>query len=164
MSAHGVGLVGLWSAAIGTGVMAGVYFTFSSFVMRSLEKLPRTQGIAAMQSINRVILSSSFMPLFFGTTVLSAALAAWSLFRWGQQGSRAMLAGGMVYVFGMFVCTAACNVPLNNVLDAVHPSGAQATIVWSDYLHRWTRVNHLRTLASAMACGLFIAAITAVDA
>lgn len=162
MSAQSLGMVGLWSAAIGSGVMAGIYFTFSSFVMRSLEKLPRADGVAAMQSINRVILSSSFMPLFVGSTVLSASLAVWSLFRWGQHGSWAMLAGGMIYVLGMFVCTAAFNVPLNNTLDAVDPSSAEAGMVWSDYLHRWTRFNHLRTVASALACGLFIAAVTAM--
>ena len=67
---------GLWVVAIGCAVMAGVYFTFSAFVMRSLEAMPAARGIAAMQSINRVILSSAFMPLFFATTVLALALAA----------------------------------------------------------------------------------------
>jgi uncharacterized membrane protein len=160
MSAQSVGLMGLWTAAIGSGAMAGIYFTFSSFIMRSLEQLPRVEGIAAMQSINRVILSSSFMPLFFGTTLLSAVVAVWSLFRWDQHGSSAMLAAGVIYVLGMFVCTAAFNVPLNNVLDAVDPGGVEATAVWSNYLQRWTRFNHLRTVASALSCGLFIAAIT----
>lgn len=46
---------------IACAVMAGVYFAFSGFVMRSLRALPAVQGMAAMQSINRVILSSSFM-------------------------------------------------------------------------------------------------------
>ena len=34
-------------AALGCGVVAGVFFAFSAFVMRSLARLPAPQGIAA---------------------------------------------------------------------------------------------------------------------
>ena len=36
-----------------------------------------------------------------------------------------MLAGGVIYVLGMFVVTAVFNVPLNDALAAVDPSGAE---------------------------------------
>lgn len=153
--------VGLWVAAIGCGVMAGIYFAFSTFVMKALAGIPRSAGIAAMQSINQVIVSSLFLPLFFGTSLLGAGLAGWSLMRWGQPGASATLAGGLVYVVGMFVCTAALNVPLNDALAGLEPSSLEAASLWPDYLRRWTQYNHVRTLASALACGLFIAAIVA---
>jgi hypothetical protein len=35
------------AAAVGSGVMAGVFFAFSTFVMRALGRLPAPQGIAA---------------------------------------------------------------------------------------------------------------------
>jgi uncharacterized membrane protein len=35
-------------AALGCGVVAGVFFAFSAFVMRALASLPALQGIAAM--------------------------------------------------------------------------------------------------------------------
>ena len=70
-----------------------------------------------------------------------------------------MILGGLIYVLGMFVCTAACNVPLNNALDAVDPETAEAAEVWQMYLQRWTRWNHLRTVCSALSCGLFFAAL-----
>ena len=103
----------VWLTAIGCALMAGVYLTFSSFVMRSLDALPEPGAVAAMQSINREILSSGFMPLFFGTSLASLALGAWGVAHWGDAGTRALAAGGLVYVLGMFVCTAAFNVPLN---------------------------------------------------
>jgi uncharacterized membrane protein len=38
--------------ALGCGLIAGVFFAFSVFVMSALARLQPAQGIAAMQSIN----------------------------------------------------------------------------------------------------------------
>ena len=40
--------------AIGCAVMAGVYATFSGFVMKALASLEGSEGVHAMQSINEV--------------------------------------------------------------------------------------------------------------
>ena len=151
----------LWFCAIGAGLMAGVYFAFSSFIMASLARIAPAEGVAAMQSINRVILRSLFLPLFFGTTAASLGLAVFGALRWSEPGAPAMLAGGIVYVVGMFVCTAVFNVPLNNALAAVDAARAEATGIWPRYLRVWTFWNHVRTAACAIACGLFIGAIAA---
>lgn len=149
----------LWFCAIGTGLVAGLYFAFSTFVMGALSKIPAAHGISAMQSINTIILRSLFMPLFFGTTLASAALAAVALSRWDRAGAGPMLGAAIVYFFGMFICTVAFNVPLNNRLAAVSADSKEALPVWSRYLVEWTRWNHVRTVSSTMACGLFIAAL-----
>jgi len=39
-------------SALGCGLTAGVFFAFSSFVMKALGRIQPAQGIAAMQSIN----------------------------------------------------------------------------------------------------------------
>ena len=36
----------------GSALVAGVFFAFSSFVMKVLARVPSAEGIAAMQSIN----------------------------------------------------------------------------------------------------------------
>jgi uncharacterized membrane protein len=36
-------------AAVGSGLMAGLLFAFSNFVMKALTRLPPEQGMAAMQ-------------------------------------------------------------------------------------------------------------------
>jgi uncharacterized membrane protein len=74
----------LWFSAIGCGLLAGLYFAFSTFVMTALARLGQTQGIAAMNSINVEIVRSLFMPLFLGTTLTSTALAVLSFFHWGE--------------------------------------------------------------------------------
>jgi uncharacterized membrane protein len=151
----------LWFSAIGCGLVAGLYFTFSAFVMTALGRLDQAAGVSAMNAINVDIVRSLFMPLFLGTTLASAALAVTALFRSGQPGSLAMLAGGLLYVVGMFVVTMVCNVPLNNALAAADPAAAGTAPLWARYLKDWTMWNHVRTIASTAATALFIAAIAA---
>ncbi|MEX2454525.1 MAG: anthrone oxygenase family protein [Rhodospirillaceae bacterium] len=148
----------LWFSAIGCGLIAGIYFAFSTFIVTALDRIGHAQGAAAMNSINSAILGSLFMPLFFGTTIAGAALAVLALLRWGEPATGIMLAGGLVHVVGMFICTVVCNVPLNNELGR---SGSSAADVWARYLKNWTFWNHVRTLASTAATALFMAAIVA---
>ena len=112
----------LWCCAIGCGLLGGLYFAFSAFIMTALDRIDQAAGISAMNAINVDIVRSLFMPLFFGTTLASAVLAIMALFRWGEPGSASMLVGGVVYVVGMFVVTMVFNVPLNNALAAADPS------------------------------------------
>lgn len=145
----------LWFNAIGCGLLAGLFFAFSAFIMTALGRVAPTSGIAAMNSINEVILRSLFMPLFWGTTVASAALAILAIGVWGEAGATAMLAGGVVYLLGMFVCTVAIEVPLNNQLKS--DAGAESAFsTWQRYLRRWTQWNHVRTVSCTLACALFI--------
>ncbi len=51
-------------AAIGSGLMAGLFFTFSNFAMKALLKLPPSSGAAAMQSINITIINPWFPAIF----------------------------------------------------------------------------------------------------
>src|SRR5438045_3289795 len=104
----------LWCSAIGCGVMAGVYFAFSGFIMTALARTGLGTGVAAMNAINVEIVKSLFMPLFLGTTLTSVALAVIGCVRLGEPGAVAMLAGGVIYVLGMFAATAVFNVPLND--------------------------------------------------
>jgi uncharacterized membrane protein len=151
----------LWFSAVGCGVLAGVYFAFSTFVMASLARIAPAAGAAAMNAINVEIVRSLFMPLLLGTTLTGAALAVLAFFRWGEPGAIAMLAGGGIYVLGMFIVTMTFNVPLNNALAAVDPASAQAAELWARYLRDWTFWNHVRSISSIGACLLFVAAIAA---
>lgn len=149
----------LWFSTIGCGLLAGLYFAFSTFIMRAFDRTGAQAGAAAMNAINVEILRSAFMPLFLGTTAASAALALLAPFRWSEPGSFSMLLGGVLYVFGMFGVTLAFNVPLNNRLAKV--TSGEVDTVWRTYLDVWTRWNHVRTLASTATSALFVAAIAA---
>jgi len=142
----------LAASALATLLIGGVYFTFSGFVMQSLAQSGEA-GMKVMTSINRVILRSTFMPLFFGSTLLSAACGVLGLFHLAEPSGWLMLAGSVIFVAGMFGVTAAFNVPLNNRLNQTPES------VWPAYLTTWTAWNHLRTLACIVAGSLFLAAL-----
>jgi uncharacterized membrane protein len=151
----------LWFSALGCGLLAGVYFAFSIFIMPALGRIEPLHAISAMNSINSTILRSLFMALFFGTTLASGALTIIGLLRRGEPGGTAMLAGGLIYIAGMFLCTVFIHVPLNNMLAAVPPAGSDAASVWARYLGEWTMWNHVRTISSTASCALYIAAIAA---
>jgi uncharacterized membrane protein len=151
----------LWFSAIGCGLLAGLFFAFSDFIMRALDRLPPAAGIAAMNAINVAILRSLFMPVFLGTTLSAGLLAALALFRWEQPGAGAMFCGGTIHVLGMFVCTMLIEVPQNNALQRIDPHGEAALPVWRRFLIRWTAWNHVRTLACTAACALFVVALVA---
>ena len=53
--------------AVGAGLVASIFFAFSTFVMKALNRLPPAQGIAAMQFINVTVINPLFMTAFFGT-------------------------------------------------------------------------------------------------
>lgn len=137
-----------WVMALCAGLMAGIYAAFSSFIMRSFATLETARAIAAMNAINTVILKSSFMPLFFGSTLIALLMVIAGLWQWGEAGADRAVAGGVTYVVGMFIVTAAGNVPLNNALARVSGDDEEAVQAWSHYLNRWTRWNTLRTIAS----------------
>ena len=66
-------------SALGCGLIAGVFFAFSSFVMKALSRIPAAQGIAAMQSINVVVLNPVFLGVFFGA---AAGCLGWQSQPW----------------------------------------------------------------------------------
>ena len=146
-------------AAITTGLMAGVYFTFSTFMMKSLNALEGSAGAAAMQSINKVIVASPFMPLFFGTSVISLGLAGWSVPHWGQPGSLTLFGAAATYLVGMFLVTAVFNVPLNDKLATIDLASPQAGTFWNVYLRQWTLWNHVRTLTSTLSAAGYLWAL-----
>ncbi|MDX2464242.1 MAG: DUF1772 domain-containing protein [Porticoccus sp.] len=142
----------LWAAALSSGRMAGVYFAFSGFIMRAFSKIAATQSIAAMNSINETILRSSFMPLFFGSSIISVLLMIHAFLHWGEASATLMLIAGAIYFTGMFGCTVLFNVPLNNSLAKLGSYDASAQQVWSRYITVWTNWNHLRTISSLVTC------------
>ena len=151
----------LWFSAVGCGLIAGVYFAFSTFIMTSFARIAPDAGIAAMNAINIDIVKSVFMPLFFGTTLAAAILAGLALFRWSAPGSVAVLAGSVIYVAGMLGVTLIFNVPLNDALAAVDPLSAEGASLWAGYVRDWTFWNHVRLIASIVASVLFIIGLTA---
>ena len=149
------------AAALGNGLVAGTFFAFSSFFMPSLARLPTSEGVAAMQSINVVILNSLFMVVFLATVALCVVLALVALMQWEMAASSGLLIGGLLYLLGTLLVTVAFNVPLNETLAAVTSDSPSAREVWQRYLETWTVWNHVRTVTALMASLVLI--VTALN-
>jgi uncharacterized membrane protein len=146
------------AAALGCGAVGGVFFTFSTFTMQGLARLPDTHGITAMQRINEAALRPAFMTLLFGTGAVCTALAVRGATAWDEKGSPLMVAGAALYLAGTLGVTVARNVPLNDALAAADPDHGHAPALWRSYLQRWTRWNHVRTASSIAAAGAYLLA------
>ncbi len=137
--------------ALGCGLIAGVFFAFSSFVMPALKRLPTEGGIAAMQSINVLAVTPVFMTALFGTSAACVGLVGWAAIFWDGLAAALVFAGGALYLVGTIRVKIACNVSLNNGLAKLHPQDADAAGRWDDFLTKWTAWNHLRTVAALAA-------------
>lgn len=145
--------------ALGCGLMAGVFFAFSTFVMRALASLPAPKGIAAMQAVNVVAVRSPFIVAFMGTAGLSLLLAILAGVRRGEVGATPLLGGCLLFLIGTFLVTVVFNVPMNDALAAVSPDSKEGATLWADYLQRWTFWNHVRTVTSLGALGMMVWAL-----
>jgi uncharacterized membrane protein len=159
MSSFGLIEVALLLSALGSGLIAGFLFAFSVCVMRALAKLPAAQGIAAMQSINVVVIRPLFLIPFLGTAFACVLVILAAVRDWRGAESATMLTGGLLYLLGTFGVTMAANVPRNTALAAVDPATPEGTRVWEGYLRTWTAWNHIRTVAAFAAAAAFVLAL-----
>jgi uncharacterized membrane protein len=144
-------------SALGCSLVAGVFFAFSTFVMAALARLPAANGIAAMQSINIVVLNPMFLGAFLGTAAACAGLIIAAWLSWSAPGTAWLVAGGLAYLIGTVLVTIAFNVPLNDSLAALDPNNPQAATLWASYVRGWTAWNHFRAAAALAAASCLIA-------
>lgn len=145
----------IFLSALGCGTIGGVFFAFSSFVMKALSRLPAPEGIAAMQSINIVVLNPVFLSVFMGTAAACLIAVILSVLRWDQPGAVYWLAGGVLYLIGTFLVTVVCNVPRNDALAVLVPSDPESARLWAGYMSSWTAWNHVRAIAALAAAASF---------
>jgi uncharacterized membrane protein len=149
----------LIAATLGSGMMAGLFCSFSSFIMQALSEIPHSSGIASMQAINRVIVKPSFLLAFWGTGLANLLAVG---FGWQQLSNTALIwsiAGWVVYVTGILLVTIAFNIPLNNKLESVDPESMAGSKVWESYLIIWVRWNHVRSIATIVSTLCLIIAV-----
>lgn len=148
----------LIGAGLAAALVAGVFLSFSDFVMRSLGKAAPAAGAEAMQQINREVFRSGFMALLIGSAPL--ALVALALAAWVVEGAAAswLTAGAASYLLGVMAVTRFGNVPMNERLEGMGHGTQAAQSYWAVYSARWTRWNHLRSAAALITAICYLAA------
>lgn len=149
-------------ASVVAALVGGVFFAFSSFVMRALADQPGTQGIAAMQSINVTVINPLFMGMLFGEVPL-LGVAAYLARSAGHARPFAWLAAAFViYLVGTIIVTIAFNVPQNERLAQLPFDSAEAAAYWPVYVREWLVWNHVRCVASLAAAAAAAFALVGV--
>jgi uncharacterized membrane protein len=147
-------------AAVGAGVSGGVFFAFSTFVMRGLGHLPGAEGISAMNAINKAAPNPLFMLALFGTGAVSTALSIVALRHLDEPWATYLVIGSALYLVCVGV-TLAYHVPHNDALARIDPRAPNAGNAWSRYHSPWTAWNHVRTVTALGSTTSFILALRA---
>jgi uncharacterized membrane protein len=146
-------------AAIGSAAVGGIFYAFSTFVMKGLDRAQPAEAITAMRGINaEAPVNAPFLAMLLGSALLALAVGVVAVTRIGQPGSWSLLAGA-VFGLGGVIVTMAFNVPLNNHLEGVDPAGlsaADAASQWRAYLSTWTAWNHVRTATALVGAALML--------
>lgn len=150
------------AAGLASALVAGVFLTFSDFVMKALVTAEPAGGIESMQRLNRTVFRSVFLALFVALAPVSIGLAIYAIAALAGPAVAWIIAAAVIYVPGVFFVTAFGNVPMNQRLDGMDHRSAEAADYWRTYGRVWTRWNHVRTIGSAATAVCFLLAAVAL--
>lgn len=142
------------AAAIGSGLLGGVLFAFSSFVMPALKRIPGHEGVSAMQSINRQATTFAFGALIAVTVVLAAGTGLDAFMHRDQPGA-GWVGVGTISIFIALAITGGYNVPRNNRLATFDAATPEAARYWATFLTEWVLANHVRTACCVIAAASY---------
>ena len=139
------------------GMMAGFFWTYSANVNLAMLTVDGATYATVQSAFNRHVRHALFFALFFGPPPLAALalLAGWRQWRGGWFAALAM--AGLLYLLGIVVFTAQVNLPLNHYTESWDPAALPAD--WAATRERWNAANLWRTVASAAAFALALAAV-----
>ena len=152
--------IAISAAAIGSGLVGGVMFAFSSFVMPALRRIPPAEGIAAMQSINRQAPTFAFMTLIGATAVVSIGVGIHAVLDRSAPGAAWVGVGTVSYVAALMI-TGGYNVPRNDRLATFDATAPAAADYWRTFLNGWCAANHVRALCCVIAAAAYTISLRA---
>jgi len=141
-----------------TALLAGVFQSFSDFVMRGLMRAAPAGGIDSMQQLNRTVFRSFFLASFMALLPISIVFAIYAWIAMEGPAMQLIIAAAIVYLPFVFLVTARGNVPMNEKLDKMAPDSEDAAVYWKTYGPVWTRWNTVRTIGSIATAGCYLLA------
>lgn len=138
-------------ATLSTGIMAGIFFTWSNTVTTGLARLSDLEYLRAFQSMNRTILNPAFFLAFLSPVVL---LPLSAYFHYKVPPSYLfwmLLIASVLYMAGVILVTFTGNIPLNTILEGSSLDSMTLTDVKSlraGFENKWNTLNWIRTYCS----------------
>ena len=149
----------LATAILLTGLMAGIFFTWSNAVKPGIGKLSDIEYLRSLQSMNRVILNKAFIGIFLGA-VIAVALVPIAHFKLFPDNIFWLFILALVtYWIGVFGVTVLGNVPLNELLDEINLESItleEIKALRTSIEVKWNNLNLIRSISSGITFVLLI--------
>ena len=156
----------LVSAMFLTGLMAGIFFTWSNAVKPGIGKLGDQEYLNALQSMNRVILNGAFLIVFIGAIIAVALVPMFHFHLYPKNIFWLFICILTIYWIGVFGVTVFGNIPLNELLDKTNLetiSLEEITALRSLIEDKWNNFNLIRSISSVITFLLLILSFLLLD-
>jgi uncharacterized membrane protein len=140
-------------AILFTGLMAGIFFTWSNAVKPGIGKLSDLEYLKAFQSMNRVILNNAFRLVFAGALIAVALVPVFYFNLYPKNIFWVFLLTLVIYWIGAFGVTILGNIPLNEILDKTNLesiSSEEVKELRRSIEVKWNNLNLIRTISSGI--------------
>jgi len=146
-------------AIVSTGLMAGIFFTWTNAVKPGIGTLDDINYMKAFQAMNRVILN----PLFYMAFILPVLTISISTYM--NFGSpklyvvELLLISTLMYCMGVFLVTIVGNIPLNELLENTDLEKISLTELGDlreKIENKWNSFNLIRTISSFISFLLLV--------
>jgi uncharacterized membrane protein len=141
-----------------TGLMAGLFYSWSVSVTPGIGRLGDREFLASFQAMNRAIINPVFMICFLGAAVM---LPVSTFMHRGTERFWLLLGATVCYVIGVTGVTFAGNMPLNNAIEKLNIASStadQLSAFRAQFENKWNTLNHIRSVANTAALVLAILA------
>lgn len=138
-------------AIIGNGLLAGVFFAFTTAICPGLKRVDDLAYVHTFRAINAAILNGRFIGVFF---LAPLGAIGYAVLGFVGRDPVASAAGSVAALCALLsaAITAAANVPLNRRLDAAATGSADdRALARSRYEDPWNRWHRARTFANVAA-------------
>ncbi|TMM53326.1 DUF1772 domain-containing protein [Maribacter algarum] len=146
-------------ATLSTGVMAGLFFTWSNTVTSGIGRLSDVEYLRSFQAMNRTILNPAFFLAIFGAAVLLPLSSFLHLRLKPQNLFWMLLIASLLYLIGVIIVTFVGNIPLNTILDKTQLNDISledAKTLRESFENKWNLLNWIRTYSALAAFILLI--------
>ena len=156
----------LATAILFTGLMAGIFFTWSNAVKPGIGKLSDLEYLRALQSMNRVILNNTFRIVFIGSILAVAIVPVFYFNLYPKNIFWLFITAFIIYWVGAFGVTIFGNIPLNEILDKTSLetfSLEELKSLRTSIEVKWNNLNLIRTISSVLTFVLLIFSYTLMN-
>ena len=149
-----------------TGLMAGIFFTWSNAVKPGIGKLSDIEYLTALQSMNRVILNNAFKIIFLGAIIAVALVPIFYFNLYPKNIFWLFVFTLVIYWIGVFGVTVSGNIPLNEILDKTNLesiTSEEIKILRKSIEVKWNNFNLIRCISSGITFILLIVSFLILD-